>query len=364
MVTTRIRVTLRDVEPTVVRVIDVPASTSLPELHHLLQAALGWADDHLHQFVAGETVWGVPDPDAPEEERDEGEARLQDLPERFTYLYDFGDYWEHDVEVLGVGAEQPGCADGEGMCPPEDCGGSRGYAQLLAVLADPSHPEHTTMRHWAGELADFDLVAADQLVREVVGAVPASVRLVLDLAEGGVSLTPGGRLRRAFVRQVQDQRPHWYPLERPAATEDDLRPLVELHHLLRKVGLLRLNKGVLKPTKAAADDLEVIRRLRSWFVPQEFTGMVVNAVVGLLATTGAQPVKELAATVHRLVASGWAMDGQPLTLEDTEFLMFRLYATLTGLDLVEEWGRTWHPGDSARSLMPRPALLAGRQAAN
>jgi hypothetical protein len=44
--------------------------------------------------------------------------------------------------------------------------------------------------------------------------------------------------------------------------------------------------------------------------------------------------------------------------------MFRLYATLTGLDLVEEWGRTWHPGDSARSLMPRPALLAGRQAAN
>jgi hypothetical protein len=44
----------------------------------------------------------------------------------------------------------------------------------------------------------------------------------------------------------------------PAATT-----LPELHDLLRGVRLLRLHRGVLTPTRAAADDLEVVRRLRS-----------------------------------------------------------------------------------------------------
>lgn len=41
---------LAEVVPPVVRVIDVPASSSLPELHQLLQAAMGWTDSHLHKF--------------------------------------------------------------------------------------------------------------------------------------------------------------------------------------------------------------------------------------------------------------------------------------------------------------------------
>jgi hypothetical protein len=52
MRTTRLRVVLRDVEPTVSRTLDVPATATLPELHDLLQAALGWTDSHLHRFVA------------------------------------------------------------------------------------------------------------------------------------------------------------------------------------------------------------------------------------------------------------------------------------------------------------------------
>lgn len=54
---------MRDVSPAVVRVIDVPASSVLPELHELLQVAMGWAGRHLHQFVAGDARYGVVDPD-------------------------------------------------------------------------------------------------------------------------------------------------------------------------------------------------------------------------------------------------------------------------------------------------------------
>jgi hypothetical protein len=56
--TARLRVVLRGVEPAVARVIDVPASSTLPELHELLQAAIGWTDSHLHQFVTPQTTTG------------------------------------------------------------------------------------------------------------------------------------------------------------------------------------------------------------------------------------------------------------------------------------------------------------------
>lgn len=41
-------------EPELARVVDVPADSTLPELHDLLQAAIGWTDSHLHQFVTAE----------------------------------------------------------------------------------------------------------------------------------------------------------------------------------------------------------------------------------------------------------------------------------------------------------------------
>jgi hypothetical protein len=119
-------------------VIDVPADATLGELHGLLQAGLGWTDSHLHQFTADGVRYGAPDPDWNDlEVQDEAKARLGDLPARFEYLYDFGDGWEHDVEVLGRGEEAPGCVEATGDCPPEDCGGPPGYQHLREALADP-----------------------------------------------------------------------------------------------------------------------------------------------------------------------------------------------------------------------------------
>jgi hypothetical protein len=100
--TARLRVVLRGVEPAVARVIDVPASATLPELHELLQAAIGWTDSHLHQFVTPQETYGMEIPGAevwPEDQRDETGALLADLGTEFEYLYDFGDGWTHDIEV-------------------------------------------------------------------------------------------------------------------------------------------------------------------------------------------------------------------------------------------------------------------------
>jgi hypothetical protein len=188
--TARLQVVLRYVEPPVVRVIDVPSAVTLPELHDLLQAAIGWTDSHLHQFVTADATFGMvlPGEDVwPEDQRDETGARLADLGAKFEYHYDFGDGWIHDVEVLGRGGEAPGCVDGRGACPPEDCGGPGGYAELLDTLADPADPEHERMRDWVGNrLRPFDRVAIDARVRQVVGEVPESVRLLLGFVADGV----------------------------------------------------------------------------------------------------------------------------------------------------------------------------------
>lgn len=354
--------TLREVEPTVVRVLDVPATVQLQELHHLLQAGLGWTDSHLHQFVTDDAVYGMSEIDGPEEECDESGIPLRQLPARFCYLYDFGDGWEHDVEVLSGGGERPGCVYGEGGCPPEDCGGAGGYAELLAVLADPSHADHAQMRAWAGDrVDDFDQADTDLLVRQTAGAVPESVRLVLDLAADAVKLTPGGRFPRWFVRQVQAQRPHWYPLGRPASIEEDLLPLAALHDLLRAVGLLRLRKGVVSPIHAASDEVEVVRRLRSWFTPEHgFTAVLAGDSLAILAAGGrAQRLGELAARVYPLLGYGWATrDGQPLAEEHVRSTLAWLTPVLCGLDLVEADLSDWSAGPSARWLLPHATGLA------
>lgn len=61
-----------------------------------------------------------------------------------TYLYDFGDGWEHlitltdvlDGDPSAVGdLASPVLTDGEGVCPPEDVGGIGGHAQVLERVA-------------------------------------------------------------------------------------------------------------------------------------------------------------------------------------------------------------------------------------
>jgi hypothetical protein len=359
MRTTRLRITMRDVEPAVVRVIDVPAGVTLGELHGLLQAALGWTDSHLHQFTADGMHYGVPDPDWDDlEVQDEAKARLGDLPARFEYLYDFGDGWEHDVEVLGRGDEAPGCIEGTGDCPPEDCGGPPGYQHLREVLADPHHEEHDRLRKWAGALPAFDREATNLMVRQTVGEVPDSVRLLLDLLAGGVKLTPGGRLPRSVVRAVQERRPEWYSLDRPASIEEDLYPLAVLHDIVRKVGLARLANGVLRPTRAAADDREVVRRLRTWFEPEGFTSILGGVAVAVLAASGPLPPDELTRRVVPLMGDGWATEGRPMAAADYRRVLGQVSAELRALDLLAGDWRTWEAGPSARTLLPRATALA------
>ena len=162
-----LRITLLDHRPEIWRRVLVPGSLRLDKLHMVFQEAMGWTNSHLHQFRIGDALYGMHFEDWPDEELHEVDFTLADVAraaDRFRYDYDFGDGWEHEVLVERTDTIRPVlkfavCLDGANACPPEDCGGTGGYADLLEILASPAHEEHEKYRRWAGE--DFNPEAFD-----------------------------------------------------------------------------------------------------------------------------------------------------------------------------------------------------------
>lgn len=137
----RFRVVLKDVEPTIWRVFDVPANATLPVLSATILAAMGWKDYHLHQFRCGRLRFSLPDPDELDvriiDERRIGIAAIFHVRgDECEYQYDFGDWWEHAVQMTDFfsrekGVKYPLLVDGARACPPEDFGGPHAYVEAF-----------------------------------------------------------------------------------------------------------------------------------------------------------------------------------------------------------------------------------------
>ena len=172
----RLRISLREIEPQIWRVLLIRESSSLAQLHNAIQKAMGWTNSHLHDFeIHGQRFTDLEswEPfDETDEPGDTWVTRLQDLQlkerDSFTYLYDFGDHWMHDVVIEEIvpapkGQRLPMCVSGARACPPEDCGGPHGYFELLEALHDSAHPEHESSLVWVGgsfNPEEFDLQKA------------------------------------------------------------------------------------------------------------------------------------------------------------------------------------------------------------
>ena len=145
-------------KPPVWRRVQLRADTRLDQLHEILQAALGWENYHLHAFSFGEEEFGPRDPELNLDFSDERQVTLGELTDigaRFRYTYDFGDNWEHEILVEDLldpnpDTHYPTLVAAKGACPAEDCGGTWGYADLKAILANPNDEQHQEMLEWLG----------------------------------------------------------------------------------------------------------------------------------------------------------------------------------------------------------------------
>jgi len=170
----QLKITLAHIEPPVWRRLLVRGDISLGLLHATIQVAMGWTNSHLHQFIIGNKRYSAPTSETgigfdEKSARDEGRTTLMEAvpgkKARFVYEYDFGDSWEHLITVEKVEEPDPSsecfakCLDGGRACPPEDCGGAWGYAELLEIMKNPKHEEHESMMEWLG--GKFDPEAFD-----------------------------------------------------------------------------------------------------------------------------------------------------------------------------------------------------------
>ena len=174
----RLRIQLLDVVPSVWRTLLVPGSIKLSKLHAVLLVTMGWQGGHLHEFLFKQGRFGMPDPDYPDDElRDEGGFTLSKALgpfASFTYLYDFGDGWEHMVtveEILPPDTllKAPRCVGGENACPPEDVGGPWGYGDFLRIMNNPAHKDHQNMLQWHGARFDPKTFNAEDITLSLSG---------------------------------------------------------------------------------------------------------------------------------------------------------------------------------------------------
>jgi len=152
-----VRLELDGAAPEIWRRLELASDLTLDALHDVVQAAMGWTDSHLHQFRMDDRT----EPfltDFAEEEGDEGiherDVRLDQVlaspGDRLSYDYDFGDGWDHTLELETVSeydGEVARVLDGRRACPPEDCGGIGGHDEIRELLAHPERAdEHGRLR--------------------------------------------------------------------------------------------------------------------------------------------------------------------------------------------------------------------------
>ena len=167
-------IVLPGTDPLVWRRILVPEAYSFWDLHVAIQDTMGWLDAHLHEFEIVDPRGHFERIGIPLDDLDDDRpcSAGWDVPIAevvvhgmgpMRYRYDFGDDWEHTLEFEGLeaadGGTYPRCVGGAGACPPEDVGGTRGYAGFLRIIQDPEHPEHAETLAWVG--GKFDAHAFD-----------------------------------------------------------------------------------------------------------------------------------------------------------------------------------------------------------
>lgn len=169
-----IKVTLLGTRPPVWRRILVDRDMTLCNLHRTLQTVMGWENSHLHQFVLPKQGSRNPRHGSGTKIVNESRARVGDViataGARLLYEYDFGDGWQHELlleeVLLGDESFQQMCVAGERCCPPEDCGGPQGFAEMLAALRDANHPSHAEVYEWLGDFHP-ESFSADEINRRL-----------------------------------------------------------------------------------------------------------------------------------------------------------------------------------------------------
>ncbi|GHT59191.1 hypothetical protein FACS18945_5460 [Bacteroidia bacterium] len=153
----------------------VPANITFSALHDVLQEVFHWKNSHMHEFNVFDDknkpiITLVTDKESLEYAEngvlEESQALLEYFPQykRVLYIYDMGDNWEHQIELVRAieehDADSPYLLEAVGQTPPENVGGVGGFIDFCEIILDPEHEDYEFIKDWAGywkpELAEYE----------------------------------------------------------------------------------------------------------------------------------------------------------------------------------------------------------------
>jgi len=173
----QLEIVLKDYNPKIWRRILINSDILLVDFHRIIQTTMGWTNSHLHLFNDGIDHYSPIEFEV-EETKDSRTVKLSEIfnleKQCLQYQYDFGDFWEHEIYLEKIIENDeihqiPCCIDGERSCPPEDCGGTFGYEELLIVMSDKKHEEYKETKTWVGRNFKpefFDIEKTNKLLKK------------------------------------------------------------------------------------------------------------------------------------------------------------------------------------------------------
>ena len=182
-----IRISLQGIRPIIWRKLEVPSNISMAFLGFVLLEAMGWENEHLHQFRKGYHFYSPASQQDPDMFPDFGAAInhkseefcLSDIMvgkgDKIHFDYDFGDDWHHQILLSSVDKytkDEPRkvrLIGGKNACPPEDCGGEWGYNTLCEYFRTGKRAEGVdeSFYSWVGEDFDPDYFPLEDMIARV-----------------------------------------------------------------------------------------------------------------------------------------------------------------------------------------------------
>ncbi|KAK7894538.1 hypothetical protein LTR67_006299 [Exophiala xenobiotica] len=183
-------------DPMVTRMLSIPSTLTLEQMHMVMQIAFGWGNCHLWKFDLVKLYstekeeredqrkngimplltfqmdpWNMQEscPESKDTFKDASKWRLCDIFAKdefrdkvgLTYEYDFGDSWEHQISFIGVESPTlrmglmadaeynfPLCFAGEGHPIAEDCGSYPGWEAVKEVFTKPRSRDPEDLKNW------------------------------------------------------------------------------------------------------------------------------------------------------------------------------------------------------------------------
>lgn len=151
------KIILKGTTPVVWRRIQVLENSSLRTLQYAICDVMAWKYMHLYMFKIDAEQYGDPEYDYDLDGwLDDSKNTIKKIIKKnteFEFIYDFGDYWEHqivfeDVCDVKVDERYPVCLAGENAAPPDDCGGPHGFEEFKKAVANPKDGRHQEFTDW------------------------------------------------------------------------------------------------------------------------------------------------------------------------------------------------------------------------